>query len=78
VPGTADGMLGQPEPLAGGRSFSAYDRIIGVGYFDRDRYPDIVARERGRGRLWLFAGSRSGLRPREYVASGMNRFDLLG
>jgi hypothetical protein len=78
VPGKADGTLGRPEPLRGGRNFAAYDRIVGVGYFNRDHYPDIVARERGKGRLWLFAGSRSGLRPREYVASGMNRYDLLG
>jgi hypothetical protein len=78
VPGTADGVLGRPEPLPGGRNFSAYDRIIGVGYFDRDGHADVVARERGKGRLWLFAGSKSGLRPREYVASGMNRYDLFG
>jgi hypothetical protein len=78
VPGTPEGLLGRPEPLAAGRSFAAYDRIVGVGYLNRDQYPDVVAREKGNGRLWLFAGSASGLRAREYVASGMNRFDLLG
>ena len=78
LPGTADGMFAHPEPLPGGRNFSAYDAIIGVGYFNRDRYPDIIAREKGKGRLWLFAGSTSGLREREYVASDMDRYDLLG
>jgi len=78
VRGRADGTLGRPEPLPGGRDFAAYDRIVGVGYFDRDRHPDIVAREKGTGRLWLFAGSATGLRQREYVAAGMNRYDLLG
>jgi len=78
VRGNADGTLRRPEPLPGGRNFAAYDRILGVGYFNRDRHPDIIAREKGKGRLWLFAGSASGLRPREYVASGMNRYDLLG
>jgi hypothetical protein len=78
VPGQADGTLGRPQPLDGGQSYAAYDRIVGLGYFNRDRYPDMVARERDGGRLWLFAGSASGLRPREYVASGMGRYDLLG
>nr|MDQ4008649.1 FG-GAP-like repeat-containing protein [Actinomycetota bacterium] len=78
LPGTREGTLGRAVLLPGGRHFGDYDKILGVGDFNGDRRPDILARESQRGRLWLFAGSASGLREREYVASGMDRFDLLG
>jgi N-acetylmuramoyl-L-alanine amidase len=78
VPGTAEGAFGQPVRLAGGGRFGAYDKIVGVGDFNRDKNPDILARERDRGRLWLFPGSTSGLRERRFIAAGMNQYDLIG
>jgi hypothetical protein len=80
VPGTPgpEGGFAAPVKLAGGGQFGGYDQIVGVGDFNGDKMPDIVAREKARGRLWLFAGSAKGLKPREYIASGMDRFDLVG
>jgi hypothetical protein len=78
VPGNAEGAFARPVRLAGGGRFGAYDKIVGVGDFNSDKNPDILARERTRGRLWLFPGSTTGLRPRQFIASGMHRYDLIG
>jgi hypothetical protein len=78
VPGTSEGTLRAPVRLAPGRSFAAYDSIVGVGNFNRDKLPDVMAREKGTGRLWLLPGTGSGLKSREFVATGMNRYDLFG
>jgi hypothetical protein len=79
VPGKPDGTFAAPAPLRGGRAFGAYDAIVGAGDFNGDKHPDILAREGGSGRLWLFAGASTGLKERELVvAAGMNQYDLIG
>ena len=78
VPGKRDGTLGEPVLLAGGKNFGDYDQIVGVGDFNRDQRPDILAREKDTGRLWLFAGSPSGLRERTCGLSGMAAYELIG
>ncbi len=78
VPGNSDGTFRQPVLLRGGRNFEEYDRLVGVGDFNGDRQPDILAREAGKGQLWLFPGSTTGLKARRYIASGLDRFNLIG
>ena len=76
LPGATGGTFGPPVRLAG--SFAAYDTVVGVGDFDGDGHPDLVARRQRTGQLWLFAGTPTGLRARQFVAAGTGRFDLIG
>jgi hypothetical protein len=78
VPGNNDGTFRKPVLLRGGRNFEEYDRLVGVGDFNGDRQPDLLAREAGAGRLWLFPGTTSGLKARKYIASGLDRYNLIG
>jgi hypothetical protein len=45
---------------------------------DGDGHPDVVARQRRDGTLWLLPGTGQGLRRRQYVGGGFDRFDLIG
>ncbi|CAN5164976.1 hypothetical protein BH18ACT9_BH18ACT9_09900 [soil metagenome] len=76
LPGTAAGGLGGPVKLTVG--FGDYDRVVGVGDFDGDTHPDLVARKAATGQLWLLPGTPTGLAARTYLGGGMDRFDLIG
>jgi hypothetical protein len=55
-----------------------YDRVVAVGDANRDGRPDLVARARETGRLWLLPGSSRGFGARHGFLRGAGRFDLLG
>jgi hypothetical protein len=76
LPGGANGRLGQPVRLTG--SFAGYDRILGVGDFDHNGPPDLVATDVATGRLWLLPGRSTGLGAPRYLAPDLSRFDRIG
>jgi hypothetical protein len=59
---------------------TAYDWVVGAGDVDGDRVPDLLAREKSTGYLWLVPGTTSGtgLRARRFVAAGFEKYDLGG
>jgi hypothetical protein len=62
-----------------GLSDTTYDFYIGVGDVNGDQVPDLLAREKGSGVLWLLPGKTSGgFAPRVWVAAGFAGYQLLG
>jgi hypothetical protein len=61
-----------------GRGWNAFSAIFGPGDFNGDGRPDVLARERSTGYLWLYPGNgRGGWLPRVRVGSGWNGFNAL-
>jgi hypothetical protein len=71
-----------PGGLLGGRRIgsvgSTYDWLLSAGDLNGDRRPDLVARTRATGRLWMLPGTTSGFGPRRSFVARMGRFDLAG
>ena len=59
---------------------TSYDWVVGAGDVDGDRVPDLLAREKSTGYLWLVPGTTSGtgLGARRFVAAGFAKYDLGG
>ncbi len=59
---------------------TTYDWVVGAGDVDGDRLPDLLAREKASGDLWLIPGTTAGtgLGARRFVASGFEKYDLGG
>jgi murein DD-endopeptidase MepM/ murein hydrolase activator NlpD len=61
-----------------GRGWGTMDRIVAPGDFDGDRKPDLLAREKATGALWLYPGDgRGGFRTRSQVGRGWQGMDAL-
>ena len=75
-PGNGPGGLTGGTSVAGGAR--RYNVLLGPGDVDGDGHPDVVARQRSDGTLWLLPGTGDGMGPRRYVGSGFERFDLMG
>jgi murein DD-endopeptidase MepM/ murein hydrolase activator NlpD len=61
-----------------GRGWGTMDRIVAPGDFDGDRKPDLLAREKATGALWLYPGNgRGGFRTRSQVGRGWQSMDAL-
>lgn len=75
-PATAAGKLKAPRKLGSG--YARYDRIVGRGDLDGDGRPDLVARERKTGFIWLIPGTPTSLRPRQFMAGRAPNLDLIG
>jgi hypothetical protein len=75
-PGNGPGGLMNPSRIGG--AARRYDWIRGVGDANGDGHPDVVARQRSNGTLWLLPGNGSGFDARRFIADGFERFDLSG
>jgi murein DD-endopeptidase MepM/ murein hydrolase activator NlpD len=61
-----------------GHGWQRMDALVGIGDFNGDGKPDLLARERATGALWLYPGNgRGGLRTRSQVGRGWQGMDAL-
>ena len=76
--GNGPGGLTGSATQVGGKA-RRYDAMIGAGDVDGDGRPDLIARQRATGDLWLLPGAK-GLRfgTRRLIATGFGRYDLIG
>jgi hypothetical protein len=75
-PGTASGVLGTRTRIGGG--WGIVDALAAPGDVDGDARPDIVARERSTGYLWLYSRDDAGRwRPRVRIGGGWQIFDVV-
>lgn len=62
-----------------GTGWGSLDELAGVGDFDRDGRPDLMARRRSDATLYLYPGRSTGFGSRRLIGSGWNGMrDLLG
>ena len=66
MPSTSGGPLTGRKVL---ENAGRYDWFLALGDVDGNGRPDIVARARATGQLWLLPGNRQGLAPRRYVGA---------
>ncbi|SBT49411.1 glycoside hydrolase domain-containing protein [Micromonospora auratinigra] len=60
--------------LIGSGGWNGYDELNGGGDFTGDGYPDLLAREKTTGYLYLYAGRAGSLGGRTRIGSGWNSF----
>ncbi len=73
-PGNGPGGLMTPRQI--GKGTKQYDWLQSVGDATGNHRPDLIARERRTGKLWLLPGTRKGFAPRRLVAPGYGGYDL--
>ncbi|HET7734737.1 MAG TPA: FG-GAP-like repeat-containing protein [Nocardioidaceae bacterium] len=73
-PGLGGGSFGESTVLAG--DWSPNTITVGIGDFDRDSHPDLVARS-SDGRLFLVPGRGSSLGTPRLIGSGFNAYNAL-
>jgi hypothetical protein len=75
-PGTSAGLLGTRTRI--GTGWGIFDALAAPGDMNGDSRPDVVARERNTGYLWLYSQDDGGKwRPRVRVGTGWQIFDLI-
>jgi hypothetical protein len=72
--GNGPGGLHAPTRLT--TDVSAYDWVIGVSDLRLTGHPDLLARERGTGRLYALPGTTTGFRAPVYLGQGLRGYDL--
>jgi hypothetical protein len=75
-PGNGPGGLTTGHKI--GSRAGRYDWIIGARDVNGDGEPDLVARSRVSGKLWLLPGNGSQVEPRRLIAAGFGKYDLGG
>jgi len=64
--------------IRAGTGWNVMNALVGPGDFTGDQRPDLLARERSTGNLWLYPGNgRGGWLPRVRVGTGWNAFDAV-
>jgi hypothetical protein len=75
-PGNGKGAFAPRVRIGGG--WNAMNALVGPGDFNGDRRPDLLAREKSTGTLWLYPGNGKGaFAPRVRIGGGWNANDLL-
>jgi N-acetylmuramoyl-L-alanine amidase/FG-GAP-like repeat len=72
--GNGPGGLMNATKVGGGAN--AYDWLQSFGDLDGDGRPDLLARERATGKLWLLPRTGTGFGVRRLVGDGFGRYDL--
>lgn len=73
-----NGRGGWLAPQVIGNGWNGFDAIVGPGDMSGDQRVDILARETGTGRLWLYPGNgRGGWLPRVLVGVGWGAFNTI-
>jgi len=55
-----------------------YDWMLNVGDANGDKRPDLIAREKATGVLWLMPGREKGFAQRRFISEGFSSYDLGG
>ncbi|RSM51554.1 hypothetical protein DMB66_41660 [Actinoplanes sp. ATCC 53533] len=78
-PGQKGTKLGKAKRIAKG-GWNTMSELAGVADFNRDGYPDLVARQSSTGKLFLFPGRKGGtLGAKKQIGTGWNnKRDLIG
>jgi hypothetical protein len=75
-PGASTGLLGPRSRIATG--WGSFDALAAPGDMNGDTRPDVVARERSTGYLWLYSRDDAGAwRPRVRIGTGWQIFDVI-
>ncbi len=75
-PGASTGLLGPRSRI--GTSWGSFDALAAPGDMNGDTRPDVVARERSTGYLWLYSRDDAGAwRPRVRIGTGWQIFDVI-
>ena len=75
-PGTASGLLGTRTRI--GTGWGIFDAVASPGDVDGDGRPDVAARERSTGYLWLYSRDDAGKwRARTRIGVGWQIFDVI-
>ncbi|MGZ6752564.1 MAG: FG-GAP-like repeat-containing protein [Nocardioides sp.] len=75
-PGNGPGGLTVPKTL--GLDLSPYDWFVGISDEQLTGHPDVLAREKATGYLWLLQATPDGFAKRRFMAEGMEAYDLAG
>ena len=74
--GAGGWLAGSPVRVSGG--WNAFDLILAAGDFDRDRLPDVLARNATTHELWLYKGNGAGgFSSRVRVGTGWGGFNAI-
>jgi hypothetical protein len=77
-PGAKGTKLGARKLLAKG-GWHTMSELAGVADFNRDGYPDLVARQSATGKLFLYPGRKTSLAAKKQIGTGWNtKRDLIG
>ncbi|HSE09393.1 MAG TPA: FG-GAP-like repeat-containing protein [Nocardioidaceae bacterium] len=71
-----NGPGGLLNPTTVGKGTNGYDWLQSVGDATGDSRPDVIARERATGKLWLLPGTRKGFGVRRLIGVGFGAYDL--
>jgi len=63
---------------ATGTALADYDTVVGVGDVSGDGRPDVLARDRAHGTLWLVRGTAKGFGHRQFIARGLGKYRIGG
>jgi hypothetical protein len=74
--GNGPGWLQSPHRITA--DVSGYDWVVGVSDLTGTGHPDLLARQKGTGRLYALPGRTGGLGAPVYLGTGLSAYDLVG
>jgi hypothetical protein len=77
LPGLGPRLLAAPVPLSDD-GLAGYDQLLGAGDLTGDLRPDLLARSRRTGTVFILPGSLTGVGSRVRVAGGWRQYTMIG